>query len=197
MTDRDQTVADILEIELEMFLAVNGEDRSSCQEHPDAFKLHRRAQFAAWSLETLSSYLDDLRGARAAHQNLMVIKYARMEGLIPRTNANPLIDEIARISVTWQAEMIKQYPALLRGGRPLTDADAPAGVTSFETYARGEHETYSDRTLELLYADMCAALERGANMSEVVYASLAKESGYASLAEAERVLESRQGTVRA
>ena len=46
MTQRDDTIARILEIELEMFLAVNGADNTSCQEHPDAFKLHRRAQFA-------------------------------------------------------------------------------------------------------------------------------------------------------
>ena len=64
MTERNETVAQILEIELEMFLAVNGEDNTSCQEHPDAFKLHRRAQFAAWSLPTLKSYLDDLARAQ-------------------------------------------------------------------------------------------------------------------------------------
>jgi hypothetical protein len=197
MTERDQTVAKIVGIELEMFLAVNGEDNASCQEHPDTFKLHRRAQFAAWSLPTLSSYLDDLRLAQRSRENLMTLKYARMEGLVPQVNANPLIDEIVRINVAWQAEIIQKYPALMSGGRPLTDADAQPRMTSFETYARGEYETYSDRTLELLYADMSARLERGANMSEEVYASLVKESGYASLDEAERLLAERQGRARA
>jgi hypothetical protein len=197
MTERDQTVEQILEIELGMFLAVNGEDNSSCQEHPDAFKLHRRAQFAAWSLPTLGSYLNDLRRAQRSHENLMTLKYARMEGLVPRANANPLIDEIVRISIAWQAAMIQKYPALLRGARPLTDADAQARMTSFETYSRGEYETYSDHTLELLHSDMCARLERGANMSEEVYASLVKESGYTSLDEAERLLAERHGSARA
>ena len=197
MTERDQTVAQILEIELEMFLAVNGEDNSSCQEHPDAFKLHRRAQFAPWSLPTLRSYLDDLRRARGSHENLMTWKYARMEGLVPRANANPLIDEIVRIGIAWQAEMICRYPALMSGARPLTDAEAQGRATSFETYARGENETYSDRTLELLHADMRARLERGANMSEEVYTALVKESGYTSLDEAERLLAERQGSARA
>lgn len=197
MTERDQTVAQILEIELKMFLAVNGEDSSSCQEHPDAFKLHRRAQFAAWSLPTLWSYLDDLRLAQGSNENLMTLKYARMEGLVPRANANPRIDEIVRISMAWQAEMIQKYPALMSGSRPLTDADAEARTTSFETYLRGENETYSDHTLELLDADMCASLERGANMSEEVYASLVKESGYTSLDEAERLLAERHGGARA
>ena len=40
---------------------------------------------------------------------------------------------------------------------------------------------------------MSARLERGANMSEEVYASLVKESGYASLDEAERLLAKRHG----
>jgi hypothetical protein len=197
MTERDETIAQIVEIELEMFLAVNGEDNTSCQEHPDAFKLHRRAQFAAWSLPTLRSYRDDLRRARDAHENLMTLKYARMEGLIPRVNANPLVDEIVRISLTWQADIIRKYPALMSGARPLTEADGQARMTSFETYARGENETYSDRTLELLYADMCASLERGENMSEEVYASLVNESGYTSLDDAERLLAGRHGSARA
>jgi hypothetical protein len=33
-------------------------------------------------------------------------------------------------------------------------------MTSFETYAQGELETYSDRMLELLHADRVAKLER-------------------------------------
>jgi Protein of unknown function (DUF4125) len=197
MTQRDETIAQILEIELEMFLTVNGADNTSCQEHPDAFKLHRRAQFAPWSLPTLRSYLDDLDRAQRSSENLMTLKYARMEGLVPRANANPLIDEIVRIGIAWQAEMICRYPALMSGARPLTEADAQARMTSFETYARGENETYSDRTLELLHADMRARLERGANMSEEVYASLVKESGYTSLDEAERLLAERHGGGRA
>jgi hypothetical protein len=197
MTERNETVAQILEIELEMFLAVNGEDNTSCQEHPDAFKLHRRAQFAAWSLPTLKSYLDDLARAQRLGENLMTLKYARMEGLVTRANANPLIDQIVRIGIGWQAEMIHKYPALMSGARPLTDPDGRGRMTSFETYARGENETYSDRTLELLYADMCARLERGTNMSEEVYASLVKESGYTSLEEAERLLAGRHRSARA
>ena len=69
-------------------------------------------------------------------------------------------------------------------------------MTSFETYARGELETYSDRTLERLHADMVAKRARGINVSEEVYEFLAKESGYASLQEAERKLGERRGGAR-
>lgn len=68
MTAKDRTIEAILEIELQMFLTVNPEQASGCQEHPESFKLHRRAQFAPWSEEALGSYLEDLHagGARNA-----------------------------------------------------------------------------------------------------------------------------------
>jgi hypothetical protein len=53
-----------------------------------------------------------------------------------------------------------------------------------------------DRTLELLHTDMVAKLARGINVSEEVYEFLAKESGYASLQEAERRLGERRGSAR-
>lgn len=110
--------------------------------------------------------------------------------------AGLLIDAIVRIKIGWQEEMFRKYPALMRGARPLTDAEEDARMTSFETYARGELETYSDRTLELLHADMVAKLDRGINVSEEVYEFLAQESGYASLQEAERRLGERRGGAR-
>lgn len=61
-------------------------------------------------------------------------------------------------------------------------------MTSFETYTRGELETYSLRILRLLHSDMILMQEQGGNWSEVVYESLVKGSGYPSLAEAESCL---------
>jgi hypothetical protein len=194
MMEKDRTIAKILDIELAMFLSVNSEQTSGCQNHPESFKLHRRAQFSVWSFDTLESYLKDLRRAEDSGKNLMRQKYARMQGLIPQEHTNPRIDAIVHIKIGWQEEMFRKYPALMRGARPLTDAEEGARMTSFETYARGELETYSDRTLELLHADMVAKRARGINVSEEVYEFLAQESGYASLPEAERKLgEQRAG----
>jgi hypothetical protein len=192
MTERGETLDHILELELEMFLAVNGDEQASCQQRPDSFDTHRRAQFAAWSLPTLQAYLDDLRTAQSIGENLMTLKYALMDGLIPRENMNPLIDEMVSIGLAWQAQMFERYPALMRGARPLIGEDADDEATSFETYARGEYETYSDRTLGLLRADMETALAGGNNMSEEIYEVLVRESGYPSLVEAERLLAERQ-----
>ena len=196
MMENDPTIEEILAIELAMFLSVNSEQTSGCQDHPESFKLHRRVQFSVWSFDTLASYLEDLRRAQGSGKNLMRQKYARMQGLIPQENTNPLIEAIIRIKIGWQAEMFRKYPALMRGARPLTDAEEGAAMTSFETYARGELETYSDRTLELLHADLVAKRARGINVSEDVYDLLAKESGYASLQEAERRLGEQRGGAR-
>ena len=194
MTERERVTAEILEMELGMFLSVRSERKASCQDYPESFKLHRRAQFSAWSHGTLASYLDDLRRAQEEGDNLMTYKYARMQNLIPRENTNPLIDEIVRIHFGWQEEMFRKFPAFMGGARPISEAAGGSGTTSFETYLKGELESYSDRTLELLHADMAAKLARGVNMSEEVYEYLARESGYSSLAEAERTLAERRRT---
>jgi hypothetical protein len=178
-----------------MFLTVNPQPTSSCQQYPESFKLHRRAQFSPWSMETLGSYLEDLHEAQDVGKNLMRLKYARMQNLLARQNTNPLIDEIVRLKINWQKEMFRKYPAVMSGARPLTDESEAAQMTSFETYARGELETYSDRTLELLHADLRLKLEQGVNMSEEVYEVLVRENGYPSLAEAEhRLVERREST---
>lgn len=192
MSEKDRIIEAILEIELAMFLTVNPQPTSSCQEYPESFKLHRRAQFFPWSLETLGSYLEDLREAQAIGENLMRLKYARMQGLIAGEHPHPLIEEIIRLKIDWQKEMLRKYPGVMSGARPLTDKGEAASMTSFETYARGELETYSNRTLELLCADMMLVHERGGNWSEEVYEVLVRESGYPSLAEAERRLMERR-----
>jgi len=192
MTEKNNLIDAILKIELAMFLTVNPTPTSSCQESPESFKLHRRAQFSPWSLETLESYLEDLREAQATGKNLMRLKYARMQGLIGCENTNPLIDEIVRLKIDWQKEMFRRFPAVMSGARPLSAEGESAQMTSFETYARGELETYSNHTLELLHADLRLKLAQGINMSEEVYEFLVCESGYPSLVEAERRLMERR-----
>jgi hypothetical protein len=130
----------------------------------------------------------------------MTIKYARMDDLVPRENHNPLIEEIAAIQCRWQQELFEKYPALMAGARPLSSSSngAPSSDsavhTSFETYLRGELETYSDNTLSLLYRDMTDLLNRGINGSERVYERLTRELGYKSIEDADRVQRERRGS---
>ena len=73
----------------------------------------------------------------------------------------------------------------------LTDENPWAQMTSFESYAPGELETYSDRTLAVLHRDLLAMLAAGESLSEHVYDHLVRASGYASLEEAEAKLKGR------
>jgi hypothetical protein len=180
----------ILGLELVMFQSVPSFQRAACQDQPDTFKLHRRAQFTAWSLTTLHSYMNDLENARTCGINLMTEKYARMDDLIPARNTNPLIHSILSQQCAWQKEMIAQYPHLMSSGRPLHHTKGEETMTSFETYLRGELETYSEKTLEALHSDIQDKRKRGINMAEEIYTTLVKELGYDSLREAEENIAS-------
>jgi hypothetical protein len=191
MAARERLIAKIVELELEMFLAVPADNIYSCQQDPDGFGLHRRAQFSIWSEDTLQSYLDDLYHAKEDGINLMTIKYARMEDLIPRENRNPRIDEIITIQCRWQQEMVDAYPYLMAGARPLSLSDDANHNTSFEIYLRGELETYSEVTLALLHRDILELRKLGLNGSEKIYEHLVKELGYDSVKAADRAQKQR------
>jgi hypothetical protein len=181
-----------LDLELEMFLTVPTEQKASCQDYPDSFRLHRRAQFAVWSEDTLRSYLKDLEKAQTDGINLMTYKYARMDDLIPCRNKSPLIRKIVYVQYRWQQEMFRKYPYFMKGARPVSRSDDSEYKTSFETYLQGELETYSDKTLELLYRDIKDKEKRGINMSEEVYDFLVKMMGYSSLEDAEKKAQRRK-----
>jgi hypothetical protein len=183
----------IIALELEMFLAVPADSTYSCQENPEGFRLHRRAQFSIWSEDTLQSYLDDLHRAQKNAVNLMTIKYARMDNLLPAPNRNPQIEEIVTIQSRWQIEMIQKYPYLMAGARHLSATDGPTYPTSFETYLRAELETYSDGTLALLHRDVIKYAEAGINASEKIYACLVKQLGYDSIETADQAQKHRSG----
>ncbi len=181
MEENSILIERILEIELDMFLSVPTTHRYSCQEDPEGFRVHRRAQFAAWSAPTLGSYFRDLLRARAEKRNLVAVKYARMDDLLPCENFSPLIAKIVEMALEGQKRFVIDYPCLMRGGRPLNKAEDSPGVTSFETYLRAELETYSEETLELLHGDMLSLQKSGTSLSEATYGKLARQWGFESL----------------
>jgi len=170
--EKNRIVHQILDIEVDMFRRVPTGEEPSCRSHLENMKLHRRGQFSTWSKRTCESYLEDLREAEQEGVNLMTIKYARMDNLIPEYSDNPLIPKIVDRFVTWQKEMLMNFPNMMRGGRDIED---------FARYLRGELETYSDRTLGFLMEDVEEFSVKGENMSVAVYGFLARQSGYASL----------------
>ena len=96
-----------------------------------------------------------------------------------------------QLQLAWQRAMFRDYPAVMGGARPL--ADDRERMTSFESYTRGELETYSPRTLGLLRRDLLAMHARGESLSEEIYGHLVRALGYASLEDAEQKLKTRMG----
>jgi hypothetical protein len=176
---KEKLVQRILEIEVDMFRRVRTGEEPSCRAFMEDMKLHRRGQFSSWSGETCASYLADLERALAEGQNLMTMKYARMDNLIEPLSTNPLIHRIRDRYVAWQGEVHRDCPNTMRRGRDLQD---------FANYLGCELETYSDTTLHLLWYDVEAATRDGRNLAREVYESLARQSGYDTLEDMERVL---------
>ena len=183
--EKDRILQQVLEREMEMFLAVPTDGPCSCKEHPDSFLLHRKVQFLAWSVEALASYRDDLLRAGHEGRNLMTYKYARMGGQIPSENSDPLIDAITRQQMEWQEALLRLYPAFMRGARPLARSQDDAGRTSFETYLRAELETFSAGTLACLSREIERKRAAGINMSEEIYGYLLQQRGLPPLGELE------------
>ncbi len=187
MSRKEELVSEILEIEWEMFTAVQAKGRSaSCQEDPDSFRVIRTANFLTWSETTLASYLNDLKMARAKGRNFMTEKYARMEGLIPPLNpeAGSLIDRIVRKECLWAEEHLKGTPGA-RLARPIYSRDDTPEITSSETYSRAELDTYSTNTLDFYYADILGMSARGENR-------IALAVGYMEAMSSDRDLDWRQ-----
>ena len=177
-TKREDLLKEIVDIELRMFLAVESSIPSACQEQPETFKLMRSASFHVLSNETLESYLQDLNEAMEDDRNLMSLKYARIDDLVPCLNTNPVIDKIVEVEARWLEELAKRYPLVFKG-----QFDYAAG-----SYLRSELETYSDRTLDLYFKDVSRALGKGKNLTEKRYTFIFQNAGYDSIddVEAER-----------
>jgi hypothetical protein len=196
MSDKQALIEEILNCELAMFVSVPARYPAPCQSDPDGFRTTRSAQFSVWSEEALASYLDDLRTAAEQGRNLMTIKYARMENLVPELHDDPLvenvIEQVVAAQLQWQRELAARYPNLIGRGRPLEDGEDAAGATSFVTYLRGELETYSANTLACLFRDVSEAMARGENLTEGVYREMVRNLGYRSIEDAEaRIREGR------
>ena len=163
---------------------------------------------ASWSEATLEAYLGDLGEAAGAGRNLLTEKYARMmestspaeyarirDMLPPVDAAVPgLIGEIVKIVLDWEAELAQKYPHVLKRGRPLASSEDRFGVTSLETYLRGELATYSPGTLRLYLANALRQKAAGINGSEVTLRHTAKHYGFESLESTnEKLKQDRRG----
>lgn len=195
---------DIIVIEWEMLQKVkNIGGRSFCQEDPQTFQMMRKSQYATWPEDVLQSYLNDLKTAKSTERNLLMEKYARMmssshpreyekfKHLLPSISEETAaqIERIVTAHVHWKEIVGQEYPKLNDQGRPLTsDQDSP-WVTSFETYMRGELQSYSADTVAAygIYIEKC--LQSGRNLAKENLQSMMQSYGYQTLEEAENGLK--------
>ena len=199
MKQKESLVDDVVKMEWKMFQAVpNVGGKASCQEDSKTFHIMRSSQLASWSEAVLESYLGDLKDAEILRRNLLTEKYARMmqstspaeyariEHLLQPidSRAHGLIQQIVAIVLEWETELQKKFPHILKRGRPLYSKEDRLGVTSLETYLRGELMTYSLRTLELYLANIMQQKSEGINGSEITLMHTTKQYGYDSLEKA-------------
>lgn len=174
-TDRTELISRIIALEYEMRLKVKTQNPNS-RLVTGAFKIMRWMTHSVLSIDTLSSYYNDLLAAKQQGRNFMIEKYARMDNLIPPINNNPLIEAIVCQETKWLKETSQKYPLAVRNNG------------AFSNYARAELETYSDVTLELYAKDVFNAARVGRNLVEERYVNLYTKLGYTSIADAERKL---------
>lgn len=196
----ENLIKSVVAIEWALFDKVqNCGGRAACQDDAQTFSIMRSSQFQAWDRELLESYKEDLLYAQAQGRNLLCEKYAYMmertapveyeqikDALpVPSLETLYLADLICAAHVVWQEELAKRFPRLTGQGRPIRkEMDGP-GVTSFETYLRGELLTYSVETLRLYAAFVEKNQKEKINLCEQVLRNTVLRYGYPDLAAAE------------
>lgn len=205
-----QLMDQIVLMEWEMLQQVNNiGGRSFCQEDSQTFDLMRRSQFFTWPQNVLESYLEDLRTAKQTGRNLLLEKYAHMmasthpseyedfKEVLPVISSDMAaqIEKIVTTHVEWKKTVGIEYPRLNGHGRLLTsDQDSPWN-TSFETYMRGELQSYSEKTVTAYAQYIEECLQAGRNLAKENLLRMMQSYGFESLEEAEAALNNASNNV--
>ena len=190
----------IIEIEWDMFQSTNNKGgRAACQDNFPTFNIMRRAQFMSWPTNIVESYYNDILEAKSNDKNLLMEKYLRMmeysspeeynekKGyLTVLTDYNKkLVNDLTNILIDDSVNTDKKHPSVTQKGRPIYSKDDNNGLTSIQTYLKGELSTYSIHTLELLDTYVRSLLNKGLSYNELVLENTSKLYGFNNLKELE------------
>ena len=195
-----QVQRDIVDLEWIMFTGVHGGGgRVFTEDEQRSFATMRLAQFSSWEKFPLDSYFNDVQTALASNRNMFAEKYYFMlEASDPETfiKAKPflpqmdetcreLIDLITDQYRTWEQDLAKAYPKVVRAGLPI-DNFAEGPDRTYAHYLNCEIKTYSKKTLTMLYSSLVAFPDKNRYRMSLEY--LMKAYGFAGLDDAEKAL---------
>lgn len=194
----------IIDEEWAQFQLVNNQGgRASCQDDRRQFNIMRGSQFLVWTEELLQSYYSDLLTANIEGRNLVFNKYAymmertdpagyeRIKHVLPAISPErrTFMEPAVQIQVQWAEEFAGKFPKFAGRGRIIRSKDECGGLTSVETYQRGELYSYGAET-QLIYCEFVFRCEQaGRNLTYLVREQMAKTYGYKSVEECERSIK--------
>ena len=136
-------------------------------QNPEAFAITRWLTHVVHGEEFLKSYLDDLAAAKEKGRNLIADKFARLSNTLPPLTDNPRVDAIAQAEAAWMRQAAERYP----------HAISAAPEEEFRRFVACELETLSDRSLDLYFGEVQAALVAGRNFVIVRHSVLCRRMG--------------------
>ncbi len=196
-------VQELVRLEWEAFDKVDNEGgRADCQDDWNTFSVMRTSQYATWTEEMLRSYIHDFHTANDNGWNLIAEKYARMmestapiryeqiKDSLPKVpeEKKEIINAIVQIQVSWMETFAEKYPKAASNARSIHAKEDTPINTSYETYLRGELETYSDETLDLYGRFIAKLCGEEKNLAEMIMYNTALLYGYESLEDLENKL---------
>jgi len=205
MDEKPGIIEKIVLIEWDMFISVNrGKARASCQDDHETFIGMRKAQFSAWSLKAVASYLDDLEKARQNGRNLLEEKYVHMmkttdpsgyNALLarvsqPNYDARALAQELSDKLLEQTQALFEEYPYVSGRGRPLRPSPGDEDI-SIETYQFCELLTYSETTLTALVEHISSLEKDGVSLARAILENTVAFYGYDSLEKADAAIKRR------